>query len=438
MKRKFFLGLTFFIYTAIGFNHPLHANFVEEKEISTKDGSCSIRYLTDKNIKGWYFDAKDITCSEDGWLDGYHDLTIKNAFSKPVEQLYGYFSYGYWTGSAFVKSPFLTRFTEENGDQKATFLLARDQSYQLDYIGQMIAKQDKMGSYGSFQVCNPFRLLIVTENIPVFADKKKLRSIFKEIEKQVRSICPAEEKVMLFVSPVIEPTQEDIVFYAEMDLKNNTQKVKWQEESLKQSGYYEKTVEAATLSNIVSPNTRDLDVLRKTIAKKIDLIPFKVKQDPQNVSFETQKKDISLEKEITPQTSFIKTATQNDDEDLLNQEENSFEEPQFLLPEPNKNYQHQNKVNEEDASPVMHLCILSKIKQENVPIQTVVHIQDNTYNESYTNSPLPLKIGGHALKAGWYQVTGSLRANQEDDIYYGTIFPSNIQNYEPTESESTK
>ena len=39
MQKKFFLGLSFFIFTTIAFPGSLHANFVEEKEISTKDGS---------------------------------------------------------------------------------------------------------------------------------------------------------------------------------------------------------------------------------------------------------------------------------------------------------------------------------------------------------------------------------------------------------------
>ena len=439
MQKKFFLGLSFFIFTTMAFPGSLHANFVEEKEISTKDGSCSIRYFTDKNIKGWHFEADDISCSEDGWLDGYHDLTIYNAFSQTVEQLYGYFSYGYWTGKTFVKSPFLTIFSEENGDQKAIFLLARDDAYQLDYIGQMVSKTDKTGAHGSFQVCDPFKLLIVTENIPIFADKKKLNVIFKEIEKQVRSLCPTEKKVLLFVSPVVEPTQEEIIFYAEMDLTTNTQKIKWQEDALKRSGLYEKTIETATLTNVSAPNTKDLDVIRKTIAKKINLIPFNVKKEPENISFTPTKKEISLDEEINPTTSFTNNIEQDKEDDLLNLKNEPFEDPQFLIPEPKKNYQQESTLNQQSSAPVMHLCILSKIKRESVPIKTVIHIQDNTYNESYTNIPLPLKIDGHALKSGWYQVSGMLDASKnKNDSYYGTIYPISIQNYDPKESEITK
>lgn len=438
MRKKFFLGLSFLFFSAIAFSGPLHAGFVEEKEISTKDGSCSFRYFTDKNTKGWHFNADDIICSEDGWLDGYHDLTIYNAFSQPVEQLYGYFSYGYWTGKTFVKSPFLTIFTEENGDQKAIFLLARDDSYQLDYIGQMVSKRDNTGGYGSFQVCDPFKLLIVTENVPIFADKKKLNLIFKEIEKHARSLCPTEEKVMLFVSPIIEPTQEEIVFYAEMDLKTNTQKVKWQEDALKRSGLYEKTIETATLTNVLAPKTKDLDVIRKTIANKINLIPFKVKKEPENISFTPSKKEISLDEETQPTTSFTNNLDQEEEDDLLNLKNEPFDDPQFLIPEPKKNYQQEEELNHQNSAPLMHLCILSKIKRESVPVKTVIHIQDNTYNESYTNIPLPLKINGHALKSGWYQVSGMLDASKNNAPYYGTIYPTNIQNYDPKESEISK
>lgn len=435
MKTKFFFSLLLLLGTFVSFANIGHGAFVEEKEIPTKDGSCSIRYLTNKNVKGWYVDADEISCTEDGWIDGYHDLTLYNAFSKPIEQIYGYFSYGYWTGTTFVKSPFLTSFTEETGDQKATFLLARDSTYQLDYIGQMIAKKDSMDSYGSFQVCNPFRLLVVTENIPVFADKKKQRLIFKNIEKQVRSLCPSEEKVMLFLSPVVEPRQEDIVFYAEMDLKNNTQKTKWQEEALKQSGYYEKTVEAATLSNIVSPNVKDLEVLRKTIAKKINLIPFKKQESNETISFDEE------EKPTTPavkrsQVSFKEEVEADVEEDVLTETDDAFQEPKFLIPEPNKNYQHeQPMLNPDKHEPIMHLCILSKIKQDTVPFANIVHIQDNKEDESYTDMPLPLKIKGHALKPGWYKISGLIDATLQDDGYTATIIPNTVQNHTPGESD---
>ena len=318
----------------------------------------------------------------------------------------------------------------------SAFLLSRDEAYQLDYIGQMVSKRDKTGNYGSFQVCNPFKLLIVTENIPIFADKKKLNLIFKEIEKQVRSLCPTEEKVMLFVSPVIEPQQDEIIFYAEMDLRTNTQKVKWQEDALRRSGFYEKTIETATLTNVSAPDTKDLDVLRKTIAKKINLLPFKVKKESQNISFESPKKEISFESEEQPSTSFTKQEGTSEEE-LLDLNDEPFENPQFLIPEPKKNYQQPTSLYAESSSPVMHLCILSKIKREAVPIKAIVHIQDNTYNQSFTNLPLPLKIEDHALKSGWYQITGMLNSFENlDSNYYGSILPSTIQNYDPKESET--
>ena len=161
-----------------------------------------------------------------------------------------------------------------------------------------------------------------------------------------------------------------------------------------------------------------------------------MKKESQNISFESPKKEISFESEEQPSTSFTKQE-ETSEEELLDLNDEPFENPQFLIPEPKKNYQQPTSLYAESSSPVMHLCILSKIKREAVPIKAIVHIQDNTYNQSFTNLPLPLKIEDHALKSGWYQITGMLNSFENlDSNYYGSILPSTIQNYDPKESET--
>jgi len=438
--KAFFIFLLFIFVCSLP--HSADAFLLEEQQISSKDGTCKMRYLTEKNAKGWHFVANQLNCPNDGWLDGYHDITIFDAFSQPTEKIYGYFSYGYWTGDAFVDAPFLTRFSEELGVQKATFLLAKDDLNDMDYIGQMVATKNQNGDYGSFHVCDPFRLLIVTEQIPAFANKKRQQLIFKNIEKHVRTICPVADKVMLFVSPVIEPKQEDIVFYSEIDLKNHTSKNTWQEEALKKSGHYSKTIEIANLEDVISPKEKDLDALREALTKKIDLLPFKNVTEKKHstsfsdTSFSEQKEDLLTNKNDLTETPVpvLKTnhlvAFDTFDENIetpKNDPKNQEKETDlFSFPLPQKSYHHKESI-ELENHPIAHQCVLSKVKKAPVDVNFIGFVSSNSNKASFITKPLPLIVQGKVLKTGWYKISGSLNANNPPPFYRGTIKATSIQ-----------
>ena len=427
---RYILSCFIFLLT-ICISYHANAFLLEEQEIYSKDGACKLRYLTEKNIKGWYIVSNQFNCPNEGWIDGYHDITIYNAFSQVEERIYGYFSYGYWTGDAFVSAPFLTRFSEEAGVQKATFLLAKDDSNEMDYIGQMTATKNKEGDYSSFHVCNPFKLLIVTEKIPYFANKKRQQLIFKEIEKQVRTICPSEEKVMLFVSPVIEPRQDDIVFYSEIDLKKHTSKNTWQEEALKKSGYYSKTIEIANLDNVVNPNTKDLDELRKILSKKIDLLPFKSVTDKSypatfdelsnsNLSNEETEDIAEIETEETVIKKSAPVSFTEETEEIPHEiaPENEILNEDFIFPTPQKRYLYKEKDKGYLSDPLMHLIILSKIKKQPVKATFTTFIESTRKKDSFSSYPFKLKFQGKTLQQGWYKIKGTINSDKKtNDIY---------------------
>lgn len=451
MKVKAFF-LFFILFITCSFSYSANAFLLDEQQISSKDGSCRMRYLTEKNVKGWRFAGNQLNCPNDGWLDGYHDITIYDAFSQPTEKIYGYFSYGYWTGDAFVNAPFLTRFAEDLGIQKATFLLAKDDLNEMDYIGQMVATKNQNGDYGSFHVCDPFKLLIVTEQIPAFANKKRQQIIFKNIEKHARTICPAGDKVMLFVSPVIEPKQEDIVFYSEIDLKNHTSKNTWQEDSLKKSGYYSKTIEVANLEDVISPKEKDLDALREALTKKIDLLPFKnVTEKKHSTSFSdvsfVEKKEQALMDDVEHIDPVLKinhpvTFEESDEEITPVKDEFKYQEKETSLlsfPTPNKNYQHSEKpILKSEEYPIAHQCVLSKVKKAPVDVAFIGFVDSNSNKASYTSKPLPLIIQGKVLKKGWYKITGSLDANDQPPFYRGTVMVKKIQSCKDAQCEVNK
>ena len=434
--RNYLLFLFIFIFVNCITFHA-NAYLLEEQEIHSKNGRCHIRYLTEKNVKGWYIDAKQLNCPNEGLLDGYHDITVFNAFSQVVERIYGYFSSGYWTGDAFVSAPFLTRFSEKLGEQKATFLLAKDDENDMDYIGQMVAKKDKEGDYSNFQVCNPFKLLIVTEQIPVFANKKKQQLIFREIAKKVRAICPTEEKVMLFVSPILEPRQEDIVFFSELNLKNHTSKNTWQEDALKKSGYYNKTIEVAHLENVFEPNTQDLDELRKALSRKIDLLPFKSVTDKSHPSNFKELNEIKYIKtgsdsildtpEIENEETVIKkssTVTFTEEEIPMTEEKKEVEplkSGDFVFPTPQKNYLYKEPDKGYISDPIMNLIVLSKIKKQPIKASFITHIESSTNKYSISDFPVKLKFNGKVLETGWYQIKGQINTENLTDGTYANI-----------------
>lgn len=275
MKVKDILKACVLIWGCLLLSSTVHAYLLDEQVLKTKGGKCQIHYLTEKNTKGWYIETERNECPRDKWLDGYHNITVYNAFSKPVEKLYGYFSKGYWTGNAWIEAPLLTRSSEDLGVQKATFHVAKDKAGEIDYIGQMIARKGKDGSYSVFNVCNPFRLLAVTKKIKAFEDPRFLQLIFKDIEKNVRRFCPAEKKVMLFVSPVVEPNQSDIVFYADIDLERHSSKVVWKDKDKEEAPGVKKREQPSYESVVVQKNDvedADLEAIRQEVYQKIHQI----------------------------------------------------------------------------------------------------------------------------------------------------------------------
>lgn len=287
MKIKSFLTLLFFVTVGLFFSNRAFAYLLDEQVLKTKTGKCQIRYLTEKNTKGWYVETERNECGADGWLDGYHNIVVYNAFSKPLEKLYGYFSKGYWTGNTWIEAPLLTRSSEELGVQKATFYVAKDKENGIEYIGQMVANKSKEGAYSVFNICSPFRLLAVTDQVDLFEDPHVQQQIFKNIEKHVRRFCPAEKKVMLFVSPIIEPEQSDIILYANVDLQHHESEVVWQEEALRRSKItrrVEKTTSEMILQQRRQRETADLESIRQEVYQKIRQVnPYDESVQPERI-----------------------------------------------------------------------------------------------------------------------------------------------------------
>lgn len=222
-KFTLLLGLTL---SFIGTSAFAESFLLDEQRIYTQNNKCYINYLTEKNTSGWYAETNREECGESGALTGYHNITIYNAFSKPIEKLYGYFSNGYWTGDSFLKQVEFNRFSDELGIQKATFNFSGENKPSgMHYIGQMVTKKTSSGTYPAFRVCSPMRVLGIVDDVKKLDDPHFLQRIFTYVERKVRLMCPMDEQVMLFLSSSDNPKQEEIAVFVRMNLKNRRHKI---------------------------------------------------------------------------------------------------------------------------------------------------------------------------------------------------------------------
>ena len=206
---------------------------LEEQIVPTVSTKCKIIYLTEKNTRGWRAQTDRDECDETQFLNGYHRITMLNGFGKPVENLYGYFSNGYWTGNAHVKDVVFNRFSDELGIQKATFPIYTDVKNKIRFIAQMSTQKTTAGMYPAFKVCEPFRILGIVEDFSVLDKPQVLQSIFRTLEQETRRFCPTEKEVMLFFSQSEKPNQEDVKVFVNMDLVTHRHKILRAEEETK-------------------------------------------------------------------------------------------------------------------------------------------------------------------------------------------------------------
>ena len=187
--------------------------------IPTSDGTCLYFYPTDKNTSGWYIETSSKEMCQNGVVNKHGQITIYNAFGKPVEQIYGFFNGGYWTGDKELSANIISGYVENADIYKVSFELPSETGFDVRYLSQMVAQKQKDTSFGAFSFCSPFRVLIQTQDYGLFQDKSLTTEIIDDIARYAKELCPMEHKIQLFASEKERPTQDDIFFYADIDLK---------------------------------------------------------------------------------------------------------------------------------------------------------------------------------------------------------------------------
>ena len=313
--------------------------------VPTQDGQCHFFYPTDKNTHGWTIQTSSEHMCQNGTVNKHGQVTIYNAFGMPVEQIYGFFNGGYWTGNKELSADVIAGYAENSDTYKVAFELSSNTGFDIRYLSQMVAKKQKDTTFGPFSFCGPFRVLIQTEDFGLFQDKSLTTEIIDEVAQHAKKLCPAEQKIQLFGSTKERPSGDDVFFYADIDLK-----------------------------------TAQIDVKRNDaadFAKKQEALSEKTENEPSEPAV-VPVRPVSVADEVPAPVN-------NGSNDV-----NDTNEPDML--------QLMDKI--------PHLLTISRLTNKPVQGTTVVEIKRVTNNTAEAVTPASLKLTGDNLSVGWAIVSG--------------------------------
>ena len=313
--------------------------------VPTQDGQCHFFYPTDKNTHGWTIQTSSEHMCQNGTVNKHGQVTIYNAFGMPVEQIYGFFNGGYWTGDKELSATVISGYAENADTYKVAFELSSNTGFDIRYLSQMVAKKQKDTTFGSFSYCGPFRVLVQTDDFGLFQDKSLITDIIDEVAQYAKKLCPSEHKIQLFGSTKERPSGDDVFFYADIDLK-----------------------------------TAQIDVKRNDaadFAQKQEALSEVVKNRGSEQVVVPEKNISVVEDVLMPANNVLNDANGTDEPDML----------QLM-----------------DKIP--HLLTISRLTGKPVQGTTVVEIKRVTHNTAEVVTPVSLQLTGDNLMVGWAIISG--------------------------------
>lgn len=203
-----------------------HARSVRDVVLTTTDKTCSIHYLTHNNTTGWFLTDISGSCAS-GTLSGEGSVVIRNAFGKPEEQLIGHFNQGYWTGIEPIRAPLKTLLLNHDSEEQfLTYDLGKEERLDIRYLGKMTATRRSDDTYGPFLSCDPVRVLAITSDSALFADESVQQGLITSAVQRARDVCPQSMYIQFYAADRDNPQNEDIFFFADIDLETKHIKVR--------------------------------------------------------------------------------------------------------------------------------------------------------------------------------------------------------------------
>ena len=321
--------------------------------VPTQDGQCRFFYPTDKNTSGWYIETSSQEMCQNGVVNKQGQVTVYNAFGNPVEQIYGFFSGGYWTGDKELSAQVLSGYAENADTYKVAFELPSDTGFDIRYLSQMVSQKQKDTTFGAFSFCHPFRILVQTGDYGLFQDESLTTEIIDDAARYAKVLCPTEQKIQLFGSSKERPSGDDVFFYADIDLKTAQIDVKRND--------------AAAFAKRQNTEDEKIDVENKVLingTKTIDLNP-------------TDDASEKLLPNVVPVVNSIDDTQVDNEVDFI----------QLM-----------------DKIP--HLLTISRLTGKPVQGTTIVEIKRVSGKMAEVVSPVSLHLTGENLVAGWAIISG--------------------------------
>ena len=187
---------------------------LDEVTISTQDKTCSMHYLSTRTKNNWYIRVDSTACTS-GWVDGFAKVEVYSPTHQKTETLEGFFSQGYWLNDFRTIGPVLSRTSVHEGIQSLSFLLGKDEEADITYVGQLRSIQPEGRSYGPFQGCPDFRVMVVVPDDSVFQNEAFLDKIVTQGLAYARSYCADLDVLALFGTTSLD--KAGILFQMQVD-----------------------------------------------------------------------------------------------------------------------------------------------------------------------------------------------------------------------------
>ena len=138
----------------------------------------------------------------------------------------------------------------------------------IQYLGKMTSTRRSDKTYGPFLACDPVRVLAVTSDIDLFVDDSVQHNLISSVVQKSRALCPETVQIQFYAADRDDPQDEDIFFFADIDLETQHIKVR----RVPSSSRDRKTIEIETKAEPISEDNA-MPVENKDLAEKEILYP---------------------------------------------------------------------------------------------------------------------------------------------------------------------
>ena len=370
------------------------ADKVRDELITTTDRTCGIHYLTHGNTVGWYLTEVEGSCPN-GLLNGMGQITIRNAFGQVIQSVKGVFVQGYPVKSDYGDITLKTLWLSDTSNQSLIFDLGTEERLNIQYLGKMTATRGSDDSYSPFEACYPVVVLAVTPDLDLFADEAVQQELINSILNRLDSVCPEARQVYLYGSNVDNPKNEDIAFFADINLEVGHIKIRRLPSSPRIRDVLTNPAEA---SDIPIPK----EIRRETGLPVVQITPVKPENQPAPTFQPAKEPEVATPSVLPAQVPLLpepvvapESAPEPIPEPLISPK--PVAEPQAPMPEIRPTL---------DDIPA--LLTAARLLKQPVEGKALVHISRfDATGLALTDKPVALRLKGNNMPLGWGVVQGT-------------------------------